>query len=208
MAASGPANGWRARAPDGMALGLLALATAGFFWRILFAGDWMPAGGGDLAALLYPTYHFAAQALKSGTLPLWNPYLWGGAPFAADIQASFFYPINLLYFGLAPEITYRGVMLLAVFHIWLAGAGMYLFLKSLLPAPAASWLPGAPALLGALAFMFSDYFVVHFGNLTLIAQAAWLPFIFLFYHRSLAERRPGLAVWAGISLAVAASAGH
>src|SRR5512136_13427 len=136
MAASGPANGWRARAPDGVALGLLALATAGFFWRILFAGDWMPAGGGDLAALLYPTYHFAAQALKSGTLPLWNPYLWGGAPFAADIQASFFYPINLLYFALAPEITYRGVMLLAVFHIWLAGAGMYLFLKSLLPAPA------------------------------------------------------------------------
>jgi hypothetical protein len=212
MAASGPTNGWRARAPDGLALGLLALATAGFFWRILFAGDWMPAGGGDLAALLYPTYHFAAQALKSGTLPLWNPYLWGGAPFAADIQASFFYPVNLLYFGLASEITYRGVMLLAVFHIWLAGAGMYLFLKSLLPArlpaPAAPLLPGAPALLGALAFMFSDYFIVHFGNLNLIAQAAWLPFIFLFYHRSLAERRPGLAVWAGVFLAVAASAGH
>jgi hypothetical protein len=212
MAASSPANGWRARAPDGVAWGLLALATAGFFWRILFAGDWMPAGGGDLAALLYPTYHFAAQALKSGTLPLWNPYLWGGAPFAADIQASFFYPVNLLYFGLAPEITYRGVMLLAVFHIWLAGAGMYLFLKGLLPARplivAAPWLPGAPALLGALAFMFSDYFIVHFGNLNLIAQAAWLPFIFLFYHRSLAERRPGLAVWAGIFLAVAASAGH
>jgi len=107
-----------------------------------------------------------------------------------------------------PEITYRGVMLLAVFHIWLAGAGMYLFLKSLLPAHAAPRLPGAPALLGALAFMFSDYFIVHFGNLNLIAQAAWLPFIFLFYHRSLAERRPGLAVWAGIFLAIAASAGH
>src|SRR5512136_863101 len=56
--------------------------------------------------------------------------------------------------------------------------------------------------------MFSDYFVVHFGNLNLIAQAAWLPFVFLFYHRSLAERRPGLAMWAGIFLAVAASAGH
>jgi hypothetical protein len=103
-------------------------------------------------------------------------------------------------------------MLLAVFHIWLAGAGMYLFVKSLLPArppsPAVPWLPGAPALVGALAFMFSDSFVVPFGNLNLIAQAAWLPFIFLFYHRSLAERRPRLAVWSGIFLAVAASAGH
>jgi hypothetical protein len=215
-----------------LAPGLLALAAAGFFWRILFAGAWMPAGGGDLAALLYPTYHLAAQSLKGGVIPLWNPYLWSGTPFVADIQASLFYPVNLIYFLLSPEVTYRGVMLLSVFHFWLAGVGMYLFLRSLLPgrrveerkngsvqdqgsvAPAhlrtsASWLAiSLPSLFGALAFMFSDYFIVHFGNLNLIAQAAWLPFIFLFYHRSLSERRPGLAAWAGVFLAIAATAGH
>jgi hypothetical protein len=223
---------WRLLFLNLLALGLLALATAGFFWRILFAGAWMPAGGGDLAALLYPTYHLAAQSLKGGVIPLWNPYLWSGTPFVADIQASLFYPINLIYFWLTPEVTYRGVMLLAVFHFWLAGVGMYLFLRSLLPggrveerkngsvkdqgglAPphlrtSAFWLAiSLPSLFGALAFMFSDYFIVHFGNLNLIAQAAWLPFIFLFYHRSLSERRPGLAVWAGVFLAIAATAGH
>jgi hypothetical protein len=188
---------------DLLGLGLLALATAGFFWQILFAGAWMPAGGGDLAALLYPTYHFAAQSLKSGVIPFWNPYLYSGAPFAADIQSSLFYPVNLIYFSLAPEITYRGVMLLAAFHLWLAGAGMYLFLRYLTPGDSIT-----PPLFGALAFMFSGYFIVHFGNLNLIAQVAWLPFIFLFYHRSLSERRPGLAVWAGVFLAIAASAGH
>lgn len=186
-----------------LALGLLALAIIGFFWRILFAGAWMPAGGGDLAALLYPTYHFAAQSLKGGEIPLWNPYLWGGAPFAADIQAGLFYPINLIYFVLAPEVSYRGMMLLAVFHFWLAGVGMFLFLRRLLTG-----YPFLAPLFGAVAYMFSDYFVVHFGNLNLIAQAAWLPFIFLFFHRSLAERRPGLAVWAGLFFAVAATAGH
>ncbi len=194
---------WHAGSRDWLAPGLLALATVGFFWRILFAGDWMPAGGGDLAANLYPTYHFAAHALKSGTLPLWNPYLWSGVPFAADIETGLFYPVNLLYFWLAPEVTYRGVMLLSVFHVWLAGAGMALCLRRLLPGGAL-----LPPLVGALAFMFSDYFIVHFGNLNLIAQAAWLPFIFLFYHRSLAERRPGLAMWAGVFLAIAATAGH
>jgi hypothetical protein len=223
---------WRSLLLNLLALGLLALATAGFFWRILFAGAWMPAGGGDLAALLYPTYHLAAQSLKGGVLPLWNPYLWSGTPFVADIQASLFYPINLIYFWLTPQVTYRGVMLLSVFHFWLAGVGMYLFLRSLLPGrrveerkngsvqdqgslatphlrSSASWLViSLPSLFGALAFMFSDYFIVHFGNLNLIAQAAWLPFIFLFYHRSLSERRPGLAVWAGVFLAIAAAAGH
>jgi hypothetical protein len=188
---------------DLLALGLLALATAGFFWQILFAGAWMPAGGGDLAALLYPTYHFAADSLKSGLIPLWNPYLYSGAPFAADIQSSLFYPVNLVYFVLTPEVTYRGVMLLAAFHFWLAGAGMYLFLRYLLHSDSI-----IPPLFGALAFMFSGYFIVHFGNLNLIAQVAWLPFIFLFYHRSLSEGRPGLAVWAGVFLAIAATAGH
>jgi hypothetical protein len=194
---------WRLLLFNLLALGLLALATAGFFWQILLAGAWMPAGGGDLASLLYPTYHFAAQSLKSGVIPLWNPYLWSGAPFAADIQASLFYPVNLIYFALTSEVTYRGMMLLAVFHFWLAGAGMFLHLKRFLPGDSIT-----PPLFGALAFMFSGYFIVHFGNLNLIAQVAWLPFIFLFYHRSLSERRPGLAIWAGVFWAIAATAGH
>ena len=194
---------WRPLLFTLLALGLLVLATAGFFWQILFAGAWMPAGGGDLAALIYPTYHFAASSLKSGLLPLWNPYLYSGAPFAADIQASLFYPVNLIFFTLLPEVTYPAVMLLSVFHVWLAGAGMFLLLRRLLSADSI-----LPPFFGALAFMFSDYFVVHFGNLNLIAQVAWLPFIFLFYHRSLAERRPGLAIWAGLFLAIAAAAGH
>ncbi len=188
---------------DLLALGLLVLATAGFFWQILFAGAWMPAGGGDLAALLYPTYHFAAQSIKSGVIPFWNPYLYSGAPFAADIQSGLFYPVNLIYFVLAPEITYAGVMLLVAFHFWLAGVGMYLFLRYLTPGDSI-----IPPLFGALAFMFSGYFIIHFGNLNLIAQVAWLPFVFLFYHRSLSEGRPGLAGWAGVFLVIAASAGH
>ncbi len=60
---------------DLLALGLLALACLGFYWRILLGGAWMPSGGGDLVSFLWPTYTFAARSLRSGVLPLWNPYL-------------------------------------------------------------------------------------------------------------------------------------
>jgi hypothetical protein len=201
------------RKGDVAALGLLALATVGFFWRVVLAGEWMPAGGGDLASFLYPIYHFAARALQGGTVPLWNPYLYGGAPFAADIQASLFYPINLIVFLLAPQITYRTIMGLAIFHVWLAGVGAYLCFRDLFSRSAAcsrteSWAAILPPLAGAIAFMFSDFFIIHFGNLNLIAQAAWLPFIFLFYHRALSQGRIGPAVWAGVCFGVAATAGH
>lgn len=191
---------------DALALGGIAIATLGFFWRILFTeGAWMPAGGGDLASFLYPIYRFSAESLRRGEIPLWNPYLYGGAPFAADIQSGVFYPVNLIFFFLKPELNYRAMEGLAIFHFFLAGAFMYLCLRYLWPGRP---LRSLAALAGALAFMFSDYFITHFGNLNLVAVGAWLPLIFLLYHRALAERRPGLAAGAGACLGVAALAGH
>ncbi|MFQ6058155.1 MAG: YfhO family protein [Anaerolineae bacterium] len=190
------------------ALGLLALGTAGFFWRLLFTPDvWMPAGGGDLAGFLYPTYHFAARSLRAGQVPLWNPYLYSGAPFVADIQSGIFYPPNLLAFLLTPELTYRTMELLAVAHFFLAGATMYLCLR-FLSISASQRLSVLACLAGAVAFMFSDLFITHFGNLNLIAVAAWLPLIFLCYHRALVQRHLGWALGAGLVLGIAALAGH
>ena len=81
------------------ATGLLALATVAFFWQILLTPNtWMPAGGGDLAPFIYPNYRFAAGYLSQGIIPLWNPHLYSGIPFAADIQSGLFYPVNLLLF--------------------------------------------------------------------------------------------------------------
>ncbi len=193
---------------DILALGSIALATLGFFWQLFFTTDtWMPSGGGDLVSFLYPLYHFAARNLRRGIIPLWNPYLYGGAPFAADNQSGLFYPVNLLFFLLFPEVTYSTMELLAVFHFFLAGALMYICLRNLRIYEATN-LRRLAALSGAIAFMFSDLFVTHFGNLNMIAVAAWLPLIFLCYHRAMAEGRLGMAAAAGAFLGIATLAGH
>jgi hypothetical protein len=191
---------------DVLALGAIVLATVGFFWRLLFTPDtYMPAGGGDLASFLYPVYHHAARNLKRGIIPLWNPYLYGGVPFVGDIQSGLFYPVNLLVFFLVPELTYPIMELMAVLHFTLAGAFMYLCLRCLERRVRMNRLA---ALGGAVAFMFSDLFVTHFGNLNMIAVAAWLPLIFLFYHRAMQERRLSRAAWAGLFFGIATLAGH
>lgn len=193
------------------ATGLLALLTAGFFWQILLTDQaWMPAGGGDLAPFLYPNYRFAAGQVQQGNLPLWNPHLYSGVPFAADIQSGLFYPFNLLLFWLTPSLTYEGLEYLAIFHFWLAGATMYLCLRLLVPKNSHGGQPIAPlaAFAGAVAFEFSDLFIVHFGNLNMIAVAAWLPLVFLLFHHSLLKSSYGLAAASGLVLAVATLAGH
>ena len=159
---------------------ILLLAAIGFYWRILFTGGaWKPAGGGDLVSFLFPTYRFAAASLKSGTLPLWNPHLYSGAPFLADMQAGLFYPLNLLLFWVAPEFAYETLQWMVVLHVFLAGLFMYLCLRYLEPG---RQIRVHAALAGAIAYMFSDLFIVHFGNLNLVAVAAWLPLIFLLFY--------------------------
>ncbi len=207
------ASGWREARRDWLAVGALAAATVGFFWRQIFTDKaWTPAGGGDLASFIYPMLQFTARHLKAGELPLWNPYLYGGAPFAADIQAMILYPVNWLFLLLSPEVTYRLVEHLSFFHFFLAGVSMYLCLRYL------DWAPNHgqkrdslrlwAAATGALAYMFGDVMLVHLGNLNIIAVAAWLPLVFLFLQRALSRRSIGQAAIAGVFLAVAFLAGH
>ena len=185
---------------------LLLLAALGFFWRILFTPDaWKPAGGGDLVSFLFPVYRFAASSMRAGNLPLWNPHLYTGAPFLADMQTGLFYPLNQLLFWLAPDFPYKGLVWMAVLHIFLAGLFMYLCLRYSEPGRPLR-LPAALA--GAVAYMFSDLFIVHFGNLNLIAVAAWLPLIFLFFWRALRTRSLGLAVAAGAAFGLSTLEGH
>ncbi|MGD9148501.1 MAG: hypothetical protein PVI80_23260, partial [Anaerolineae bacterium] len=185
---------------------LLLLAALGFFWRILFTPDaWKPAGGGDLVSFLFPIYRFAAASLSSGDLPLWNPHLYAGAPFLADMQTGLFYLPNLSLFLFSPNFAYKALEWMAVLHIYLAGLFMYLCLRYLEPDRP---LRMTAALVGAVAYMFSDMFVVHFGNLNLIAVAAWLPLIFLLFWRALRMRRLGLAVGAGVAFGLSTLEGH
>jgi hypothetical protein len=189
-------------AADCAALLAIAAVVVWQHWRpLLEPGTWLPANGGDLASLIYPNYRFAAESLRAGDFPFWNPYIQSGAPFAADIQSGLLYPINLVVFLLAPAVTYRLVTLLVVLHLWLAGALTFACGRGL-------GLPRLAALLAGVAFALSDLFVIHVGNLNTIAVASWIPLLLLCAHRAALG---GGARWVGLGAlgtAMAALAGH
>ncbi len=204
---------------DLLAIGTLVVATIAFFWPLMVTESWIPKGGGDLASFLYPTYAFGARWIRRGVIPLWNPHLYLGMPFLADNQSGLFYPLHLIAFSILPKVTYEAVELMAVAHVLLAGLATYLLLRDLpsirvvLPgrsanAQSAPRIARVPATAGAIAFMFSDLFVVHPGNLNIIATAAWLPLVVLCFRRGLTRCSPKWAAAAGVVLGTAALAGH
>ena len=193
---------WR----DLLAGGVLFGLALSFFWRMLSGDVFQPADGGDLVSFLFPTYRFAAGELAQGRLPLWNPTLYGGAPFIGDIQAGFFYLPNLLLMLAAPQFDYGALPWLAVLHLYWAGLGMYVLLRTL------CWgeepVNRIAALFGALAFMFADPLLVHFGNLNLIAVLSWLPWVLAAYARGLARGGLRWSLLAALLLAISTYAGH
>lgn len=194
---------------EGPPLILIGLAVVIFFWPVISGQAWLPKGGGDSVSFIYPMYRFAADSLRSGTIPFWNPYQYAGAPFVADNQSGLFYPFNLLLFALWPEFSYRGIELLVIGHFFFAGAAMYGCLRLLQPD---NPLRRSAAVLGALAFMFSDVFVTHIGNVNLIAVAAWLPLAFIGLRRAVmaesSRAKAGWAIGGGAALGFATLAGH
>src|SRR5262245_44238812 len=66
-----------------------------FFWRETLGQRTL--GDKDAIFWFFPAYKFVAEQIKSGSLPLWNPYQYGGAPMFAEWQAGALDPINWIY---------------------------------------------------------------------------------------------------------------
>ena len=71
-----------------------------FFAKLAFTN--LILGRGDLFLYFYPYWHAAAERLRDGSIPLWNPNLFMGAPFLANSQAGVLYPLNWPLWWLLP----------------------------------------------------------------------------------------------------------
>lgn len=152
------------------ALFFLSLLSLLFFKEIVLQTHWL---GDDFFTQNFPNRYFAAAEIRSGSLPLWNPFMFSGTPFLADIQTAVLYPFNLILslFVKNGELSYLVLEWQVLFHFILGGLFTYLFLRSL-------ELDFAGALLGGGLFVFSGYLFSHAHHTNLIHSVIWLPAIF------------------------------
>ncbi len=154
----------------------------------------------DGMAEFYPWRLFAAQTLKSGYLPLWNPHQFCGTPFVANSQSAVFYPFNLL-FCILPVARAFGVSVLL--HLFLTGIFMYGFLRS-----RAIGVGRPAALLGAVAWQLCHWQVAWLELPTFLCVSCWLPLALLLADRAAARPTALRAVWLGLCLGLMLLAGH
>lgn len=163
--------------PDLLALAAILGLVLIFFWKIALANlIWV---GLDAFAYFYPYRDYAAKEILNGNIPLWNPYLFMGAPFLANPQAQVFYPLNWIFLTLpAPKAVAYSLVL----HIFLAGAFTYLFARHSLK------LQPFPAFLSGVVLALGGFFAAHAQHLTLVSAWAWTPLLLLLFQKSVRER--------------------
>src|SRR5688572_8091327 len=168
-----PRHGWL------LALAIFIAAALTLWWP-MFAGQVIH--GSDYYLAGWGFRHFGAEYFKEHhSIPLWNPYIFGGIPYVAGMHGDVFYPTAwlrwLLPLTTATNLTFGG-------HLVLAGVTMYAFLRGL----RLSW---TAAVAGGLAYMLSGIVASmvspgHDGKLFVSAVA---PLLLLGLLRGIRERK-------------------
>lgn len=160
----------------------------------------------DVVDYIYPVKAFAAEQIKQGILPLWNPYVLGGYPLTYNTQAALFYPLSLFYYWLAPVTAVDWVIIVQLF---LGAAFMFAYLRQIHLRPVAAWV-------GAVIFIFNGMMVVWLEWQVVHAAVIWLPLQLLFVER-IAQKLAGNGrfsdvaadvVWGGLAFAMPWLGGH
>ena len=199
-------SSWYERRPT-LAAGVILAGLALLFYLPLLLGL-RTFPDGDFTHHFLPFSLFQHEALRSLTLPLWNPYTYSGHPFLADIQAAATYPLSNALLLLTLPFDGAGARLYwlqveAILQTALGGFFVYLLLADLTRV---RWA----ALTGGAIFMLSGYLTAYPPlQLAVLRTAIWLPLVLWLLWHALA--RPDAWRWwigASVAYAVAFSAGH
>lgn len=123
-----------------------------------------------------PFLNYVSNYLKAGILPIWIPDIYCGFPLIANIQQSFFYPLNILLFPVLP--TPFALLVTTVVHYFLAGFFSYLYARVLK-------LDRASCLVSASIFAFNGFMLDDvLGELHTLSTLVWLPLILFLIEKS------------------------
>ena len=140
------------------------------------------------------------EAFAEGTLPLWDPYEFGGRPHFARPETLALYPPHMLLRSLPLPLFFA---LSFALHTWLAGAGTYLAARAIGASRPVSLLAGGAVIGSRLLLTFE----ARARSLDVYA-VAWLPLVAALSLRSATAPRwlpqPGLVVAASFGLLASA----
>jgi hypothetical protein len=152
---------------DAIPVVLLALLPAMVFGIPALLGHAVVPG--DDMTQNFPLRELAGSQLRGGRLPLYDPWIWSGAPLLGGWNAAAAYPLTWL-FAILPGTAAWTAGLIVTWET--AGLGMFCFLRALRLGRLAGFL-------GALSFAFAGAMSAQVSHFGLVAGMSWVPLMLL-----------------------------
>lgn len=182
-----------------MVFALFVVLDLIFHWSLIFGNKFLWE---DFVEQEFPFRNLAATSLASGEIPHWNPYIFAGMPFTADIQAAFWYPTNLVMsLFVSDGYLSSGVMqFFILIHYAFAGFGMYLFAKKILDCDDLS------AIFAGISYMFGGFIVAQAIHQMIVYHMALFPLVAYLFFRGFNDWK--YALGAGLLMGIMYLGGH
>jgi hypothetical protein len=155
-------------------LSFLFVVTLIVYWPL--STNYLSLKNDALAQFLAFRYHLS-EAVHHGYLPFWSPYLYTGFPIHADIQGEVWNPF-VLFFSLISKYDMTMLQWEVLIYLYLSAVGMYRLIKYL-------GLSRVTAICCGVAFMSCGFMTDSVSIIPWIASAAFIPFVIMYFLRSL-----------------------
>lgn len=163
-----------------------------------FASPYKNGAIPDVIGQIYPWKKFTIETLKTGQIPLWNPYSFSGTPHLANYQSAVFAPINILFFIFSFTAAWNIAILLQPL---LAGLFMYFYVRSLKLSKMAS-------VFASVSFMFCGFVVSWMPYGTLGYSILFLPLAFFAIEKWFSEVRMRYLILLSATIPLSFYSGH
>jgi hypothetical protein len=159
---------------------LFAVLTVIMFREFIFSNQMLYGSDTIEAGVMFRSF-YANFVKEFHSIPMWDPYLFGGLPFVDAMHGDTFYPLAILQFILP---IYKALGWKLILTIFFAGIFTFYCLRSF-------GFSRGVSLVGALAYMFSANLVswVYAGHDGRMYVTSLLPLNFLFLEMSLKSRK-------------------
>ena len=146
----------------------------------------------DALNYFLPVRHQISEAIYHGEMPFWSPYFNLGYPLHGDMQSGVWNPVVQL-FSLFGPYTLKTLQNETLLYIYISGVGMFFLLDHFLnDRKIVFW--------ASVAYMLSGFISDSAQFLNWISAASFLPFVFLFYHKTLKETSWKTSLYCGFFL--------
>ncbi|HEY6805350.1 MAG TPA: YfhO family protein [Pyrinomonadaceae bacterium] len=139
-----------------------------------------------------------AQIIRSGHLPLWDPYIFGGMPLFASAQGGLLFPPNWFYLIFSPALATN---LMVVTTYMLAALGAYLFARR-----TGASISGA--IVTSITWQAGGFLLAQISHINIVHTAAVLPWVFWALERYVANGKRTSGALLAALIAIQVFAGH